>query len=165
MRKIATPQDLRTALLAIQTDCQGPDRPSRRVLASKLRGLADRVAGLMPPGLKRIIDKAERMLEDRVHQITFNVGYKAHADLDKLESVRGRVLSGLEDADADYGSRFTEEAKDLLQEMQDQIEETQRELDDRGFLEDEYSEDACQEYVEDRIYEMEKVIEEFGRLR
>jgi DNA-binding PadR family transcriptional regulator len=119
----------------------------------------------MDPGLKRIIDKAESMMEDQVARITMNIGHKAHADLDKMDGVVNRVRWWLEDADADYGYDATEDAKELLQELKDQIEETQRELDDRELLDDDVDEDRVMEYMEDRVYELEKVVEEFGRLR
>lgn len=44
MRKIATPQDIQVELHRILTACQGPERPSRKKIASDLRDLADRVA-------------------------------------------------------------------------------------------------------------------------
>jgi hypothetical protein len=43
MRKIASPADARSVLTGLVTYCKGP-RPSRQVLASELRYLADRVA-------------------------------------------------------------------------------------------------------------------------
>jgi hypothetical protein len=45
MQKIASPQDLQAELRRILALCQGPGKPSREVLATELRGLADRVAG------------------------------------------------------------------------------------------------------------------------
>jgi len=44
MDKIASPQDLQTELRRIMAYCQGSENPSRDVLASELRELADRVA-------------------------------------------------------------------------------------------------------------------------
>lgn len=45
MKKIASPQHLQAELGRLVSYCQGPDRPSRAVLASEIRGLATRVAG------------------------------------------------------------------------------------------------------------------------
>lgn len=44
MEKIASPQDLQAELRSLLAYCQGPTRPSRDLVASKLRDLADRVA-------------------------------------------------------------------------------------------------------------------------
>jgi len=44
MRKIASPQELQSEIHAIMAYIQGPGKPERRVVAAKLRELADRVA-------------------------------------------------------------------------------------------------------------------------
>lgn len=44
MQKIATPQDFQAELQRILILCQGPERPSRQVLASELNSLANRVS-------------------------------------------------------------------------------------------------------------------------
>lgn len=45
MRKIASPEELRSELRRLMAYCEGPEKPSREKLAAELNGLADKVAG------------------------------------------------------------------------------------------------------------------------
>ncbi len=49
MQKVATPRELQAELQGLITFVQSSEKPAREVIASKLRTLADRVAGEWPP--------------------------------------------------------------------------------------------------------------------
>lgn len=63
MDKVANPHELQAELRRLLAYCQGPNRPSRAVLATKLNELADRVAVMRVklPGAERryaVVDRA-----------------------------------------------------------------------------------------------------------
>jgi len=61
MQKISSPQDLQAELERLVSLCDGPERPSREVLASELNGLADRLGPSMRQGA---YPPAEKLRDD-----------------------------------------------------------------------------------------------------
>lgn len=83
MDKIASPQDLTAELQTLLASCQ--DGASREKLASDLRGLADRVAGLKDGPVGRALDRHWNTFHDLEDELL-----RASSEYDTAASYRGK---------------------------------------------------------------------------
>jgi DNA polymerase/3'-5' exonuclease PolX len=102
--------------------------------------------------LKKCRQDIDTKIQHRLCRITLNIGQDAVSDLDKLDSVASTCLESLhalngmgayEEVDA------WEELVSSLEQMKEAIEETQRTIEERGFLEDDADETEVQDFIED----------------
>lgn len=62
MQKIASPRELQAELKAIMAFVHASEKPDRQVVASKLRALADRVAGASKRDLEKLVERLDEFL-------------------------------------------------------------------------------------------------------
>jgi hypothetical protein len=84
MDKIATPQDLQAELHSIMALIHASEKPDRQVIASRLNGLADKVAGVVSPTPAKL---KSQLLS------TANDVFSVRTPLRKMEDTLQKVVS------------------------------------------------------------------------
>jgi hypothetical protein len=109
---------------------------------------------------KKFLETSEASLADKMAVVTLNNGPQARADLDAVSWQVDNIRNSLDNWDTyTVLEEAPSEARAVLEELQNKIVEIQDELDDEEFLDDAADEDEVMEFMEDRTYFLDEIIE------